>query len=95
MNQVFETIFISFSWNQIAFLAVLNIFPVQKIDFWPFLKLQKMEFGQKKFSEIDLFGFTSFFCLDFFLFFLPAVYYYVLEWICIFCSWIGFLYQFD
>ena len=29
--------------------AVLNFFPSSKIDFWPFLKLQKMEFGQKKF----------------------------------------------
>ena len=28
-------------------IAVLNFFPVTKIDFWPFLKLQKMEFGQK------------------------------------------------
>ena len=29
---------------EIAFLAVLNFFPVSsKIDFWPFLKLQKME----------------------------------------------------
>ena len=31
-------------FREIAFLAV---FPVQKIDFYPFLKLQKMEFGQK------------------------------------------------
>ena len=34
--------------------------PNSKINFWPFLKLQKMEFGQKKFPEIDLFDFTSF-----------------------------------
>ena len=34
-------------------IAVLNFFPVQKSDFWPFLKLQKMEFGQKFFREID------------------------------------------
>ena len=34
-------------WGEIAFLAVLkNIFPVQKNDFWPYLKLQIMEFGQ-------------------------------------------------
>ena len=38
-----------------------KLFPSSKIDFWPFLKLQKMEFGQKKFREIDLFDFTSFF----------------------------------
>ena len=35
--------------------------PSSKIDFWPFLKLQKMEFGQKDFfREMDLFDFTSF-----------------------------------
>ena len=33
---------------------------------FPFLKLQKMEFVQKIFREIDLFDFTSFFGLDFF-----------------------------
>ena len=43
-----------FSWN--------CIFPNSKVDFWPFLKLQKMEFGLKKifFREIDLFDFTNF-----------------------------------
>ena len=54
--------------HEIAFLAVLNFFPVQKLIFGPFFKLQKMEFGQKEFSEIDLFDFTSFFGLDFFNF---------------------------
>ena len=39
-----------------------------KNDFWPFLKSQKMDLGQKKFREIDLFDFTSFFGLDFFNF---------------------------
>ena len=29
-------------------------FPSSKIDFWPFLKLQKMAFGQKKFSAFYL-----------------------------------------
>ena len=54
---------------EIAFLAVLNFFLVHKIDFWSFLKLQKMEFGQKKFfREIDLFDFMSFFGPDFFAF---------------------------
>ena len=37
-------------FREIAFLAVLNFFPSSKIDFWPFLKLQKMAFGQNKFS---------------------------------------------
>ena len=58
------------SWNtisqknfrEIAFLAVLNFFPCSKIYFWPFLKWQKMKFGQKKIREIELFDFTSFFC---------------------------------
>ena len=45
---------------QIAFLAVLNFSPSSKIDFWPFLKLQKMEFGKKKFREINLFDLMSF-----------------------------------
>ena len=52
-------------FREIAFLAVLNFFPVQKIEFWPFLKLQKIEFGQKIFCEIDLFDFMSFFGLYF------------------------------
>ena len=39
------------------------------MDFWPFLKLQKMEFGQNKFREINLFDFTSFFGLVFLKFF--------------------------
>ena len=50
----------SIFFREIAFLAVLNFFPVQKLIFWPFLKKQKMEFGQKIFREIDLFDFTSF-----------------------------------
>ena len=33
-----------------TFLVVLNFFPSSKIDFWPILKLQKMEFGQNKIS---------------------------------------------
>ena len=38
-----------------------KLFPSSKIDFWSFLKLQKIEFGLKKFRDIDLFDFTSFF----------------------------------
>ena len=46
-----------------------KLFPSLKIDFWPFLKLQKMKFGQKNFfREIDLFDLTSFLGLDFFKF---------------------------
>ena len=66
--QKFQNIKNLWIWHflcEIAFLAVKNFFPVQKIDFWPFFKLQKMEFGQKNFREIDLFDFTSFFGLDF------------------------------
>ena len=38
-----------------------QVFPSSKIEFWPFLTLQKMDFGQKIFCEIDLFDFTIFF----------------------------------
>ena len=51
----------TFSWN--AFLALLKkLFSSSKIDFWPFLKLQKMEFGQ------NIFSWNWFFGLDFFKF---------------------------
>ena len=36
--------------REIAFLIILNFFLSSKIDFWSFLKLQKMKFGQKKIS---------------------------------------------
>ena len=59
--------------REIALFAVLKLFPTSKIDFWPFLKLPKMEFGQKKNSfEIDLFDFTSF-LFGLFLIFWPAM----------------------
>ena len=59
----------NFFFREIAFLAVLNFFPSSKIDFWPFLKLQKMEFVQNIFSCYWLvFNFTSFFGLYFFKF---------------------------
>ena len=51
----------------IAFLAVLKHFPTSKTYFWPYLKLQKMEFRQIFLSEIDLFDFG----LDFFKFYGP------------------------
>ena len=53
INQIF------FTWNCI--LGSFKLFPSSKIDFWPFLKLQKMKFGQKNFLEIDVFDFTIFF----------------------------------
>ena len=37
-----------FTWNCIS--GSFKLFPSSKIDFWPFLKLQKMEFGQNNFS---------------------------------------------
>ena len=40
---------ISIFFVKLPFLAVLNFSPVQKNDFWPFLKCKKMEFGQKIF----------------------------------------------
>ena len=55
-----KSIFIS---REIAFLAVLNFFPVQKLIF-----------GQIFFREIDLFDFTSFFGLEFFKFSGPLCY---------------------
>ena len=36
-------------FREIAFLAVSNFFPAQKLIFWLFLKSQKMDFGQKNF----------------------------------------------
>ena len=41
-----------FSWNCI--FGSLKLFPSSKIDFWPFLKSQKMEFSQKNFFFVKL-----------------------------------------
>ena len=49
----------SFPWNCIS--GSFKLFPSPKIDFWPFLKLEKMDFGKKKFRQIGSFHFTSFF----------------------------------
>ena len=48
LPQYFPYIYIlkMFLWNCI--FGSFKLFPHSKIDFWPFLKLQKMEFGQKK-----------------------------------------------
>ena len=40
-----------------------KLFPNSKIDFWPFLKLQKMDFGKKKnrsFFGLDFFNFLAY-----------------------------------
>ena len=47
--------------NQKKISGSFKLFPSSKIDFWPFLKLQKKEVSQKNFREIELFDFTSFF----------------------------------
>ena len=52
----------------IAFLAVLNFFPVQKLIFGHFWNCKKWNLVKIKFLEIDLFDFTIFFGLDFFKF---------------------------
>ena len=56
------------SWNQInqfffreiAFLSVLNFFPVQKLLFGHFWNCKKWNFVKKIIAEIDLFYFTGF-----------------------------------
>ena len=48
-------------FREIAILAVLNFFPSSKIDFWPILKWQKMEFGQNKISWNWFIWFHGFF----------------------------------
>ena len=58
---------IFFSWNCIS--GSFKLFPSSKIDFWPFLKLQKMEFGQKNFFVKLIYLISQvFFGLDFFQF---------------------------
>ena len=61
------------SWNQInkkthkiAFLVVLNFFPVQKLIFGYFWNCKRWNLVKRFFGEIDLFDFMSFFGLDFF-----------------------------
>ena len=49
-------------------LGSFKLFPSSKIDFWPFLKCQKMEFGQKKISSNWFIWFHKSFGLDFFKF---------------------------
>ena len=57
---------------KLHFWHFFKLFPSSEIDFWPFLKWQKMAFVKKIFfREIDLFDFTSFFGPDFFKFSVP------------------------
>ena len=61
-----------FLFIKLHFWQFFKLFPSSKIDFWPFLKLQEMDFGQKKFfRETDLFDLKSFFGLEFLKFFGP------------------------
>ena len=67
INQFHERIHI-FSWNSNNFFSwnctfgSFNLFPSSKIDFWPFLQLQTMEFGQKFISWNWFILFHGFFC---------------------------------
>ena len=60
-----------FFFREIAFLTVLNFFPVQKMIFGHFWNSKKWNLVKKFFREIDLFDFTNFFGLDFFHFYGP------------------------
>ena len=51
-----------------SILAVFIFFPVQKLIFGHFWNCKKWNLVKKKFCEIDLFDFMSFFGLDFFKF---------------------------
>ena len=61
-------------FREIAFLAVLNFFPLQKFIFAIFEIAKKRDFILVKntFREIDLFDFMSFFGLDFLKIFWPG-----------------------
>ena len=54
-----------FFFVKLHFFGSFKLFPSSKIDFWPILKWQKMEFSQKIFREIVLFDLTTFFGLHF------------------------------
>ena len=56
-----------FSWNCIS--GNFKLFPSSKIDFWPFMKLQKIKFGQK-ISWNWFIWFDEFFCPGLFFNFL-------------------------
>ena len=46
---------------KLHFWQFFKLFPSSKIDFWPFLKFQKMEFGQEKISWTWFIWFHEFF----------------------------------
>ena len=50
-----------------------KLFPSSKIDFWPFLRLQKMDFGQKNCSSNWFIWFHEFFWPGHFFIFWPTV----------------------
>ena len=58
---------------KLQFLAVLNFCPNPKIDFWPFWKWQKMEFGQKNFFVKLIYLISRVFWPGRFLIFWPTV----------------------
>ena len=60
--------------RKIAFLAVLNFFPVQKLNLAIFEIAKNGNWSKKFFCEIDLFDFTSFLAWTFFIFW-PTVLY--------------------
>ena len=64
----------SFFSREIAFLAVLNFFPDQKLIFGHFWNCKKLNLVKKFFREIDLFDFTRFFDLEFWIFWPPCEY---------------------
>ena len=55
------------------FFSCFKLFPSSKIVFWPFLKLQKMEFGQKNFSWNWFIWFQEFFWPERFWTFWPTM----------------------
>ena len=58
-----------FFFREIAFLAVLNFSPLQKLIFDHFCNSKKWNLVKKNFfCEIDLFDFMSIFGMDFFKF---------------------------
>ena len=59
--------------REIAFLAVLNFFPVEKLIFGHIFKIAKMEFGQKKISWDWFICFHEFFWPGLFEIFWPTV----------------------
>ena len=64
---------------EIAFLAVLNFFPVQKLIFGHFWNCKKWNSAKKKNHEIDLFDFTCFLAWTFLNFLAHCEKFYLLK----------------